>query len=383
MTKQYLEHSKEILSSKYSKFKFNERRGLGRIYLFGYQNRYDLSEGFPLLTTKKLSFKSIAHELIWFLKGETNIKYLIDNNVHIWDDDAFNHNLNQMAKEKIFSEAFPKFSESWFSAKNEYAQRIKEDSEFAKKFGELGPVYGSQWIRWPKFLSVAVEINGEKKEYYIKDPRGIDQIASVIQSMKKDVASARHIVSAWNPEEVPAMALPPCHTIFQLNSDGKQLDLQLYQRACDMFLGVPFNIASYVLLTTIFAHEMGLKPGEFIHTFGDVHFYCGANERAKWYKNNFDEFKKRFKEAGKLNNNPDYKTNYPEVLNWINKNAPPESKGREGMDHVTGILEQLTRTPKMLPKIFIADKPYNKLTIDDFVLENYESYPTIKRVLAV
>ena len=376
MVKQYLEHSKEILSSKYSKFKFNERRGLGRIYLFGYQNRYNLKEGFPLLTTKKIHFKSVAHELIWFLSGKTNIKYLADNNVHIWDDDAFNYNLKKMVKSEIFSEVFPKYSEEWVKAKAEYVQKIKEDEKFAAKWGDLGPVYGSQWIHWPKFIPVTLEINGEKKEYYTKDSNGINQLESVIQGMKKDVASARHIVSAWNPQEVPDMALPPCHTIFQFNSDGKQLDLHLYQRACDMFLGVPFNIASYSLLTTIFAKELKLEPGEFVHTFGDVHFYCGAGARAKWYERNFEEFKDKIRN---VNNSEDYL----KILDWLNQNIPKEDKGKEGMDHVTGIIEQLIRTPKKLPKIIIADKSYKELTIDDFVLENYNPEPTIKRALAV
>ena len=376
MVKQYLEHSKEILSSKYSKFKFNERRGLGRIYLFGYQNRYNLKEGFPLLTTKKIHFKSVAHELIWFLSGKTNIKYLADNNVHIWDDDAFNYNLKKMVKSEIFPEVFPKYSEEWVKAKAEYVQKIKEDEKFAVKWGDLGPVYGSQWIHWPKFIPVTLEINGEKKEYYTKDSNGINQLESVIQGMKKDVASARHIVSAWNPQEVPDMALPPCHTIFQFNSDGKQLDLHLYQRACDMFLGVPFNIASYSLLTTIFAKELKLEPGEFVHTFGDVHFYCGAGARAKWYERNFEEFKDKIRN---VNNSEDYL----KILDWLNQNIPKEDKGKEGMDHVTGIIEQLIRTPKKLPKIIIADKSYKELTIDDFVLENYNPEPTIKRALAV
>ena len=172
------------------------------------------------------------------------------------------------------------------------------------------------------------------------------------------------------------MALPPCHTIFQFNSDGKQLDLHLYQRACDMFLGVPFNIASYSLLATIFAKELKLEPGEFVHTFGDVHFYCGAGERAKSYEKNLEELKNKIKNA----NNPE---NYLEILDWLNQKLPQEDKGKEGMDHVTGILEQLARTPKELPRVTIADRSYKELTIDDFVLENYNSHPTIKRALAV
>ena len=368
MVEQYLKHSKDILSC--GRFKFNERRGLGRIYLFGYQNRYDLSEGLPLLTTKKLSFKSIAHELIWFLRGETN-------GVSIWNDDAFNHNLEGMVKENIFKGRFLKFSQEWFSAKEDYINRIKEDEVFAIRWGDLGPVYGSQWMHWPKFKPTKVKIeSGEEKIFYTKDPRGINQIASIIEGMKKEVTSARHIVSAWNPEEVSQMALPPCHTFFQLNSGGESLDLHLYQRACDMFLGVPFNIASYSLLTIILAKEIGLKPGEFVHTFGDVHFYSGADNRAKWYSGNLDRFKQVIK---KVNEPGDYK----EFLEWLNKELPPESKGREGMDHVTGILEQLQRVPRQLPKVVISDKHYDKLTINDFILQGYDANSTIKRALAV
>lgn len=275
----------------------------------------------------------------------------------------------------IFSEAFAKFSESWGAAKKEYVQRIKEDEEFAARWGDLGPVYGSQWIHWPRFAPMTHD-EPHWRKYYIKDPKGIDQIATVIQGMKKDVTSARHIVTAWNPDEVPEMALPPCHTLFQLNSDGERLDLQLYQRACDMFLGVPFNIASYAMLTTIFAKELGLQPGEFVHTFGDVHFYSGAGERAKWYRDNFKEFKQIVGEA-------ETPEDFNNLLGQLNQTLPAEDAGREGMDHVTGILEQLTREPKSLPRVTIADKPYNRLTIDDFVLEGYDPASYIKRTLAV
>lgn len=376
MVKQYLEHARDILSSEKSRFKFNERRGLGRIYLFGSQNRYDLQDGFPILTSKKIGFKTVTHELIWFLRGETNIKYLVDNNVHIWDDDAFNFNLKNMVESEIFPEAFAKYSEEWLEAKKEYVQRIKEEDEFAERWGELGPVYGSQWMHWPKYLPVTVEVKGGPREFYMKDPEGIDQIASVIQAVKKNVTSARHMVTAWNPEEVPDMALPPCHTLFQLNSDGEKLDLQLYQRACDMFLGVPFNIASYAMLTTILAKELGLELGEFIHTFGDVHFYTGAGDRGLWYRDHLEEFKQGVGVAEKPED-------YSSVLEWLNQRLPPEDKGRVGMDHVTGILEQLIRTPRELPRLTIADKPYNKLTIDDFVLEGYNPHPPIRRALAV
>ena len=159
MVQQYLEHSKAILSSESSRFKFNERRGLGRIYLFGYQNRYDLKEGFPLLTTKRIGFKTVAHELIWFLSGKTNIKYLADNNVHIWDDDSFNHNLKGMVKEGIFPRVSEKYSDEWIAARDEYIGKVKENSEFAARWGDLGPVYGSQWLHWPKFIPTIVEVD--------------------------------------------------------------------------------------------------------------------------------------------------------------------------------------------------------------------------------
>lgn len=198
-----------------------DRTGTGTRSVFGHQMRFDLSEGFPLLTTKKLHLRSIIHELLWFLKGDTNIKYLKDNNVSIWD-------------------------------------------EWADENGNLGPVYGYQWRSWPA-----------------PDGRHIDQIANVVEQIKKNPDSRRLIVSAWNPALVDEMALPPCHALFQFYvADGK-LSCQLYQRSADIFLGVPFNIASYALLTMMLAQVCGLKPGEFIHTLGDAHLYSNHFEQAE------------------------------------------------------------------------------------------------------
>lgn len=200
-----------------------------RYSLFGEQLRFDLSEGFPLLTTKKVFYKGIIHELLWFLSGETNIRYLVDNNVHIWD-------------------------------------------EWADENGNLGPVYGSQWRSWPSYTP-----NGFGQ--YLQGT--IDQITNVINSIRNDPFGTRHIVSAWNPAEIHSMALPPCHTLFQfyVSTDGR-LSCQLYQRSADWFLGVPFNIASYALLTHLMAHECDLKVGEFIHSFGDLHLYANHWEQA-------------------------------------------------------------------------------------------------------
>ena len=203
----------------------DDRTGTGTLSVFGHQARYDLAAGFPLLTTKKLHWKSIAHELLWFLKGDTNIRYLKEHGVSIWDD--------------------------WADAN-----------------GDLGPVYGAQWRSWPK-----------------PDGGSIDQIANLVQGLRKNPASRRHIVSAWNPALVDDMALPPCHCLFQFyvapGPDGvDRLSCQLYQRSADIFLGVPFNIASYALLTVMVAQVTGLRPGEFIHTLGDAHLYLNHLEQA-------------------------------------------------------------------------------------------------------
>ena len=359
MVKQYLEHSKEILSSDISEFKDSKRTGMGTISLFGYQNRYELKEGLPILTTKKLGWKSIVHELLWFMRGEHNIKYLVDNNVPIWNDNAFQYQLKKQGLEKKIT----MYSEEWFKRKEEYVQKIKEDPEFAKENGDLGPIYGTQWRHWK-----AVDEKGNVVE--------IDQLNDLIQQIKKNPSARRLIVTAWNPYEVPNMALPPCHTMFHLNANEGQMDLQLYQRSCDMFLGVPFNITSYALLTQIIAQQTGLEARRFVHTFGDVHFYCGAGDRAKWYKKNLPELKDSIKS---VNNSQ----NYLGILDWVERGVPPEEKGKEGQDHVTAILYQLSRTPKFLLKMAIANKRFDELTIDDFNLEGYIADPTIRRAMAV
>lgn len=216
--RQYHELLKHILATGVEK---QDRTGTGTVSVFGYQMRFDLSEGFPVLTTKKLHTRSIIHELLWFLKGDTNIAYLNDNNVNIWN-------------------------------------------EWADEQGNLGPVYGHQWRSWPT-----------------ADGRHIDQIANLIHQLKNNPDSRRHIVSAWNVGEIENMALPPCHCLFQFYvADGK-LSCQLYQRSADVFLGVPFNIASYALLTVMVAQVCDLEPGEFVHTFGDVHLYSNHLEQAK------------------------------------------------------------------------------------------------------
>lgn len=248
---QYLNLLKDIMENGFEKKEFNT--GIKLKSVFGRQIRFDLSKGFPLLTTKKVFLRGIIEELLWFISGDSNIKYLVDNNVHIWDDWAFKNYNKNIEKEKL-----PELTQ------DEFIQKIADDNKFASTWGELGPVYGRQWRRWPA-----------------SDGREIDQLAWAIMKTKKYPDRKHVIVSAWNPEYVyemaapgiSVMAIPPCHTIFNINVTNGKLSLQLYQRSADMFLGVPFNIASYALLTMMLAQVCRYEVGDFVHTFGDAHIY--------------------------------------------------------------------------------------------------------------
>lgn len=263
--KQYLDLLKTILDKGTQK---HDRTGTGTISYFGYQMRFNLQEGFPLVTTKKVHLKSIIYELLWFLNGDTNVKYLQDHGVRIWN-------------------------------------------EWADANGDLGPVYGYQWRHWRT-----------------PDGREIDQIANLIEGLKKNPDSRRHIVSAWNPADVDNMALPPCHTMFQFYVVDGRLSCQLYQRSGDTFLGIPFNIASYALLTMMVAQVCGLKPGDFVHTIGDAHIY---------------------------------------------------------INHIEQVKLQLSRTPYPLPTMRINPevKDIFSFKYEDFTLENYQCHPTIKGEISV
>ena len=263
--RQYLDLMEHVLRHGVKK---HDRTGTGTVSVFGHQMRFDLADGFPLVTTKKLHLKSIVHELLWFLKGDTNIGYLKEHGVKIWD-------------------------------------------EWADERGDLGPVYGAQWRSWPA-----------------QDGQAIDQIAKVVEQIKRNPDSRRLIVTAWNPAEVDRMALPPCHCLFQFYVAEGRLSCQLYQRSADIFLGVPFNIASYALLLMMVAQVTGLKPGEFIHSFGDAHLYLNHIEQAEL---------------------------------------------------------QLTRAPYALPQMQIdpAVKDIFGFSYDDFKLENYQAHPHIAAPVAV
>lgn len=277
----------------------DDRTGTGTKGIFGYQMRFNLSEGFPLLTTKRVFLKGVIHELLWFLKGDTNIKYLVDNGVHIWDSDAFRYYNELCVKHGVL----PVDMETFLGALG-----VESPIE-GYKFGDLNHVYGYQWRSWPK-------ANGES----------IDQIKEVIETIKKNPSSRRMIVSAWNVADVGGMALPPCHTMFQFFVAEGKLSCQLYQRSGDVFLGVPFNIASYALMTMMIAKECGLEAGEFIHTLGDAHLY---------------------------------------------------------LNHLDQAAEQLSRDTRSLPRMILADRDsIFDYTYDDFTLEGYDPHPAIKAPLS-
>ncbi len=276
--KQYHDALRTVLANGISS---TDRTGTGTISCFGLQSRYPLADGFPLVTTKKLHLRSIIHELLWFLAGDTNIRYLKDNGVSIWD-------------------------------------------EWADANGDLGPVYGSQWRRFPAKRPTDQTLDGAP--LFLAD--SIDQISELIENIKRSPDSRRLIVSAWNPADVPDMALPPCHTLWQVRILGGKLHLQLYQRSADMFLGVPFNIASYALLLVMLAHVTGYEPGDFVHSIGDAHIYS---------------------------------------------------------NHMDQVNLQLSRAPKALPVVRIRRNVSSifDFTFDDFEIVGYDPDPAIKAPVAV
>ncbi len=293
--KQYLDLLDKIMREGVVK---GDRTGTGTRSIFGHQMRFDLEEGFPLLTTKRVFLKGVIRELLWFLAGDTNIKYLVDNGVHIWDIDAYRY-YNELC---VRHGVLPVTEEAFLAA----AREGTDSPIDGYAFGDLNHVYGYQWRSWPR-----------------PDGGGIDQIRQVVDTIKRNPDSRRMIVSAWNVAEVEDMALPPCHVLFQFYVAEGRLSCQLYQRSADTFLGVPFNIASYALLTMMIAQECGLRAGEFVHTLGDTHLYLNHLEQAR---------------------------------------------------------EQLSRTPRPLPRMRLNPdvKSVFDFRYDDFTLEGYDPWPAIK-----
>ncbi|GKV68731.1 thymidylate synthase [Sporosarcina sp. NCCP-2716] len=314
--KQYLDLCRHVLETGTQK---GDRTGTGTLSVFGYQMRYNLQQGFPLLTTKKTAFRLIVSELLWFLKGDTNVRTLVEERNPIWDEWAFEQwvtsteysgpNMTDFGRRAPVDPEFRTVYEQEMAA---FKERLLADEEFAERYGDLGPVYGRQWRSFGAS-------SGQQP---------VDQIKQLIDGLKSNPDSRRHIVTAWNPGELDDMALPPCHVLFQFYvADGK-LSCQLYQRSADIFIGVPFNIASYALLVHLIALETGLEPGEFIHTLGDAHIYS---------------------------------------------------------NHLDQVNEQLTREPRPLPTMTVdmEGKSIFDLTTADIQLDNYNPHPKITAPVAV
>lgn len=311
--KVYHELCEEILATGREK---EDRTQTGTLSKFGHQMRFDLAQGFPLLTTKKVSFKLIATELIWFIKGDTNIRYLLQYNNNIWNEWAFKKwvesddykgpDMTDFGHRSLQDQAF---NEQYQQQLEQFKQLILTDDDFMKTYGDLGNVYGKQW-----------------RHFETKD-RMTDQLKDVVDNIKSNPSSRRHIVSAWNPGEIDTMALPPCHTLFQFYVQDGKLSCQLYQRSADVFLGVPFNIASYSLLTHLVAKECHLEVGEFVHTMGDAHIYS---------------------------------------------------------NHISAVREQLSRESFAPPQLeILSDKSLFDLEYEDLSVKNYKAHPSIKAPIAV
>ena len=300
--KQYLDLLKLI---KETGIKKEDRTGTGTISIFGHQMRFNLQDGFPLMTTKKVNLDSIIHELLWFIRGDTNIRYLAQNGVNIWNDWPFQSWLNETGQ----ADKYAMHSKEWKEMMKTFVETVIADEGFASQYGDLGPVYGKQW----------------------RDFEGVDQLEQVIEDIKNSPDSRRLIVSAWNPKDIPVMiksGLPPCHTLFQFYVSNGRLSCQLYQRSADVFLGVPYNIASYALLTLMIAKVSGLEPGEFVHSFGDTHIY---------------------------------------------------------LNHLEQVNEQLSRDPHSLPQVKIKNNRSSlfEFEINDFELTDYDPHPFISAPIAV
>ncbi|KAA1040224.1 thymidylate synthase [Macrococcus equipercicus] len=311
--KVYHDLCEEILAAGREK---DDRTHTGTLSKFGHQMRFDLKEGFPLLTTKKVSFKLLATELIWFIKGDTNIRYLLQYNNNIWNEWAFKKWVESadyagpdMTDFGHRSLADPEFNEQYKEQLAKFKHLVLTDDTFMATYGDLGNVYGKQW-----------------RHFETKD-RVTDQLKDVVENIKINPSSRRHIVSAWNPGEIDTMALPPCHTLFQFYVQDGKLSCQLYQRSADVFLGVPFNIASYSLLTHLVAKECGLEVGEFIHTIGDAHIYS---------------------------------------------------------NHIDAVKEQLTRKSFAPPQLeILTNKSLFDMEYEDLAINNYEAHAAIKAPIAV
>jgi thymidylate synthase len=423
LDKDYTDLLQDILDNGTTK---SDRTGTGTISVFGRQIRHNMKDGFPLLTTKKMPFKTIATELVWFLRGDTNIKYLVDNNCHIWDGDAYKRyqtetmfnsdnkwlneldgiNLGTGEKGKVYRQFIPE----------EFINKIKTDDEFAKRWGELGPIYGKQWRGWETYKKWETDFIGTYNQ-----SKSIDQIQNLINDLKGNPDSRRLMVNAWNVGELDSMTLPPCHYSFQVytrelssqervklyeqktnvdtsffpvlsetldfhNIPTRAISLMWNQRSCDLFLGIPFNIASYGLLLEIIAKEVNMVPDQLIGNLGDTHLYSNHIEQAK----------EQIGREMDLDERKEYSKN-PEFFQDINGATWSSVMGLEALkdDHKKEIhnifdeenIPKRTREPFPLPKLKLGHfgsilENISVVDLSDFIIENYQSHPTIKAPLS-
>ena len=357
--KRYIEAVRRIL--KEGEVSFDPRTKTYTIGISGHQSEYDMREGFPLLTTKNVPPRLPFEELFWKLRGERNVKSLVDNNIHFWTANAFDRYL----KTNNLTLSFPKHSEQWNKAFEEYSKKIAEDSEFAKVMGDLGPVYGHQWRHWKKPVLISAHAGNREWEPESLEIRWVDQLEKLVNGIIKNPNSRYHVLSAWNPGELDEMAIGPCPFWHQFTVKGDQLDLHMVQRSCDTYLGVPFNIAQDSLLLHMIAKETELKPRNYIHTMINAHIYLGVEPRANFWKDqdNVTQFKSRINETEK-------RSDYLDIKNWYLNIAPEEERGNERKDHIPFVLEQMSKEFRSLPSITLEDIPFFeaiKLPVDQVV----------------
>jgi thymidylate synthase len=419
LDKQYTDLLQDILDNGVTK---QDRTGTGTLSVFGRQIRHKMSEGFPLITSKKMYFKGIVTELLWFLRGDTNIKYLIDNNCHIWDGDAYKNYCKWFQSQP---KDLKEYEGAILPTQEEFISRIKTNDEFANKWGELGPVYGKQWRSWDYWSGLKL---GDR---VLNDKKSIDQITNLINDLKTNPDSRRMMVSAWNPADLEAAVLPPCHYGFQVytreldleerrdeyferldkpqalprsmdsheyfdsfNIPTRAISLQWSQRSVDSFLGLPFNIASYGLLLEIIANEVNMVPDELIGNLGDTHLYLNHIEQAKEQIGRELTREERYDLMPSITGHSEGNIAIRKKINNFEGNIPGVSYHEEWLDSFN--IPTRTRKPYPLPKLLLKKEVltnifsqetigrdnWNVINVEDFTLENYQSHPSIKAPLS-
>lgn len=344
---QFLDLGKRILLE--GDVKFNERTKQGTISKFGEMSRYSFENGFPILTTRPVGIQTSAKEMFWFMRGERNLASLFKQGVHFWEGNGFDMYLRRHS----LHDKFEKGTNEWSKERDKYKNNLKNVEGFAEKEGDLGPIYGYQWRHWEKFVQ---DENGN----WVRNE--VDQLKRAIDKLKTNPTSRQNIVTAWNAGDIDDMALPPCHTLFQFNVVGDNLDLLMFQRSCDVHLGVPYNITGYSLMLGLIAKEVGLNPRNFVHQYGDTHFYLGFAPRSEFLadSDNLLQFRDGL---GHARTSKDY----DDLRAWYKSNSPPEAPELVGSDLIPAFLEQLAREPLKRPNL--------EITSDDSFYDIIQQHP--------